>query len=148
MVRDLDGAVVITDDDPAPKVTIRPVHKRVSEGQSAQWRVTLSRPTNFFLGVVLEGLRGPRGTKSVHANDLGARWLAANARCPGPRANLSRCRFSTFEALPEGRRSAVVSVPVARDGRAEPREALTLRIQVDGRMRAHKVSTVFVRRSR
>ena len=41
------GSLTVLDDDPAPKVTISRVEKRVSEGENATWRVTLSSRTDY-----------------------------------------------------------------------------------------------------
>ena len=50
-IGDYVGVVDVTDDDPAPAVTVSPVADTVAEGGTLTWRVTLSEPAEAFIYV-------------------------------------------------------------------------------------------------
>ncbi len=82
----------------------------------------------------------------MSAGDVSDEWLEQHV---GPDANLDRPLWSyhpmVFESLRAGERSVVVSVPIRRDGVAEGRESLTLKIRKNGKVSSR---TLFIAASK
>jgi hypothetical protein len=135
------GDLTVLDDDPTPRISVRPVHRTVAEGQSAQWEVTLAKSVDYDLFVSGKVVRGPQ--PNVSAGDVSQEWLESNV---GEGADLDAPLWSyhpmAFEQLRNGQTHVVLSIPTRKDGVAEGREALTLKLQV-GKERFER--TVYVR---
>ncbi len=125
------GALTIRDDDPAPVVTVRRVERTVTEGERATFVVRLRGRFDyqaFFFGQVV---RGPAPV--VRAGDVSDRWLARHAFGEGDDSTpLYRRQAFVFGTVRPDVRSVMVSIPIVRDGDAEPRESLTLKFQILG----------------
>ena len=67
--------------------------------------------------------------------DVSTKWLEQHI---GPDADLDKPLWSyhpyVFESLRAGSRSVVLSVPIQRDGVAEGRESLTLKVRENGKV--------------
>ncbi|WP_341924317.1 hypothetical protein [Nocardioides psychrotolerans] len=133
--------VRVEDDDPAPSLTVAPVARTVTEGERVEVVVRLGRAVDYDTFVQARVLRSPVG---LRVSDVPAAWFERYGYSEDPGATLASTRLSLFEQVRAGQRSVVVSVPIARDGVAEPRESITLRLVV-GRERFTR--TVFVARS-
>ncbi|WP_309650253.1 hypothetical protein [Nocardioides sp.] len=133
--------VRIEDDDPAPRVTVTSVSPTVREGERAEVVVRLGSTVDYDLFVQARVLRSPRG---LRVSDVPAAWFQRYGYSEDPEATLASTRLSLYEQVRGGQRRVVVSVPVARDGLAERRESITLRLVV-GRERFTR--TIFVARS-
>jgi hypothetical protein len=125
------GALTIRDDDPAPVVTVRPLERTVTEGERATFVVRLRGRFDyhaFFSGQVV---RGPAPV--VRSGDVSDRWLADHAFGQGDDSTpLYRRLAFVFGAVRPDVRSVLVSIPIVRDGDAEPRESLTVKFQILG----------------
>ncbi len=135
------GDLTVVDDDPTPRLTLRPVRRSVDEGQDAEWEITLAKPVDYDLFAAGRVVRGPGA--NVSAGDVAAAWLRSHVGGKiDPDKPLWSYRPFVFQELRHGRTTAVLSVPTRTDGAAEPREALTLKLRL-GRERFER--TVFVR---
>ncbi|GEP36497.1 hypothetical protein NPS01_01600 [Nocardioides psychrotolerans] len=133
--------VRIEDDDPAPPVTVSPVSRTVREGERVEVVVRLGGTIDYDLFVQARVLRSPAGLRVA---DVPAAWFERYGYSEDPAATLASTRLSLYEQVRAGQRRVVVSVPIARDGVAEPRESITLRLVV-GRQRFTR--TIYVARS-
>ncbi|MGB0099951.1 MAG: hypothetical protein WBP61_06690 [Nocardioides sp.] len=123
------GSLIVVDDDPAPVARVRPVARRVSEGDPAQWTVTLDRVAGYDLSVIARVVRGPR--PALSGEDVPAGWLRRHARRPTEASKpLSAHRTVVVERLRAGRTQLVLSVPTRADREPERRESVTLRVRV------------------
>lgn len=125
------GSLTVLDDDPRPGVTIRRVAKRVEEGEPAQWRVRLSRRVDYDVSVTGKVVRGP--APRVQVGDLARSWTDLYVGEADPARPLWRTHATTYDSIPPGGRSVLVTIPTRRDGVEEPPEALTLRLQAERR---------------
>ena len=123
------GRLTVLDDDPTPRTTVQPVTRSVSEGESARWRISMEKGVDYELFVSGRVVRGPK--PQLSAGDVGSRWIEQHL---GPDADLDqplwRFRPMLFERLRAGVRTLEVAIPVRRDGVAEGRESLTLKLRV------------------
>ncbi|MGL5810474.1 MAG: hypothetical protein ACRCYQ_11060 [Nocardioides sp.] len=125
---DYQGGLTVLDDDPAPRVVVKRVRPRVREGSPAEVRISLSRAVDYDLPVTARVVRGPG--RDVTGFDVPRRWFERYAfgrrRWP-----LYRSDPLIFGNIPAGATSTTLGVPIRRDGRSEPREALTLVASVE-----------------
>ena len=118
----------VRDDDPTPRVQVRPVQRRVVEGEPIVLQATLTSPSSDRYGVLVEVVRGP-GT-NLRGNDVSPTWLAAHADVAEPRRSLFRLGASTKRSIGPGARTATIRVPTSSDRRREGAESLTVRVTV------------------
>jgi hypothetical protein len=135
------GDLTIRDDDPTPRMTVRPVDRTVEEGDPAAWAVTLAKPVDYDLFVTGRVVRGH--APNIAARDVARGWLRSHL---GDKVDRDKPLWSyhpyVFGQLKSGRTRATLRIPTRRDAVAEGREALALRFKV-GHTRV--VRTVYVR---
>lgn len=123
----------ILDDDPPPEVVVRVVSRTVHEGDRARWVVRLSAPTDYYPFVRARVVRGPGSWPPVEVGDVPRRWLRDHVHpVPDPSTPLYRAHLDLDVPMRPGQRTAVIAVPLSRDGRREGRESLTMQIWVAG----------------
>jgi hypothetical protein len=106
--------------------------------------MTLARPVDYPVFVLGRVAHGSKRLERVSGADVPRRWLRRHAfPLPRPRQPLHEVETFLFEGLRPGRRRATLTVPVARDGVAEGREALSLRLLAPRRA-THEARTVTV----
>jgi hypothetical protein len=105
--------VTVLDDDPPPRVRVRVVRDRVSEGRSLVWVVSW-RPPSDYAPFVLRRVVPAHHGRSVSADDLRRGYPAFTEH---PLASPRTVRW-------------VVRVPVRRDGRPEPREVVRVKVAI------------------
>ncbi|MGW1978213.1 hypothetical protein [Streptomyces sp. NPDC001889] len=127
------GGTTVEDDDPLPRITVKPVTDHVTEGGSLTWRVSLSAPTETEFGAAgFAFLPAGDGTE-LSTLDVDGRWLEENLWEPrNPERPLSELRAHLTPAIPAGELSAEVSVPTVRDRVSEPEESLRMQLMVHG----------------
>ncbi len=120
------GGLTVIDDDPPPRITLRPLRRRVVEGQPARWQAKLDSRVDYDLylsGAVVRG-RPP----TVRGNDIAKSWIELYAA----EADLAKPLWAIgpeFEVnLSSGERSVELSIPTRRDGVLEGPESLTVRL--------------------
>ncbi|GAA1165512.1 hypothetical protein GCM10009606_48670 [Nocardioides aquiterrae] len=135
------GGLTVVDDDPTPRMTVRPVHRTVDEGQPAEWAITLARPVDYDLYASGKVVLGP--APNVAVRDVRSAWVQSHV---GEDVDLDQPLWTyhpyVFKQLRHGRTSAVLRIPTRADGVDEGREALTIRGRL-GKLRFER--TVYVR---
>lgn len=128
-----DGSLTVIDDDPAPRLSIDVVDRTVQEGQSARWRVSLSRAVDYDLFVIGKVRRGP--APLLDTGDVGETWLERYLGSEvDPEKPLASYQPMLFEQVRVGARSVEIAIPIRRDGVAEGRESVTLKFRKLGRV--------------
>ena len=125
------GALTVLDDDPTPKVTVKPVDRTVAEGQRATWLVRVAEPVDYHAFVSGTVVAGP--APRLSGGDVPLRWLKRFARSADPGKPLWKLKPGLFADLRAGRLTVAVSIPIRRDAVAEGRESVTVRIKTFGR---------------
>jgi hypothetical protein len=128
---DYAARATIRDDDPSPRVTIRRVHRTVTEGDDLRWRVELSESVDYFAGFSWRVVRADGDARQLRSDDVPATWLRDLGVTP-PRPPVPLWRLDGlggFVGLDPGQRRASVAVPTLADERGEPREVLALRFE-------------------
>jgi hypothetical protein len=120
------GSLTVRDDDPSPRVTVDDVSVSAREGDPLRW--TFRLPTRSDRDVFGDfDARAVTG-EEVRLADLTARW---RGDCVDPQTALST-RLSQVElyclsvGFRPGTRTATLTLPTLRDGRAERRERVRL----------------------
>jgi hypothetical protein len=127
------GGATILDDDPAPLVTIRPVVRRVTEGDRLQWEVTLSAPTSRYVGIVARPVRAGVPGKQLTVGDLPKWYRERHLSSATPLDTpLSKSELLIFDSVRPGRTSAIVTIPTLADRRDEGVRKVTLRFRTRG----------------
>jgi hypothetical protein len=123
------GIVDVTDDDPAPKLTVTPVSDRVSEGGSLRWRITMSAPAATSID-----LRGsflpPTVDPELSTTDVPAEWVENELLIdPLPGRPLSAGEGNVWVSFPGGSTEAEVTVPTLKDDLVEGAEQIRLALR-------------------
>lgn len=124
------GGVTVRDDDPMPKVTVKPVADRVTEGKPLKWRVTLSAAADTYISAGLD-IRRVRDGRELSTKDVDKRWLKKRFhRSPNPERPLSKVSDAPYlpTDIEPGKRTFEVSVPTVKDRVREPKETLRMRL--------------------
>lgn len=127
------GGVTATNDDPMPKVTVKPVAADVTEGKPLTWRVSLSAPADIELPVLAELTAVPDGRPELSTADVDQEWLRMFVEeIPDPALPLSELEYRTlWTTVPAGETSADLTVPTVRDQVKEPAEYVRLHLTDD-----------------
>ncbi|MFD4630878.1 hypothetical protein ACFVYR_09230 [Streptomyces sp. NPDC058284] len=128
------GGVTARNDDPMPKVTLKPVADRVTEGKSLTWRMTLSEPVDLDVTASLS-FQPVESGKELSTLDVDPRWLKEQfGVSPRPERPLSKVGNGPdgglFLTVPAGKKSAEVRVPTVKDRVREPAESLKAQLYV------------------
>ncbi len=123
------GGLTVLDDDPAPRLRVRPVARTVDAGRPARWSVGVSRPTDYDQWVSARVVRGP--APALRAGAVPAAWLRKNVGTEvDPAKPLWTAKPMLFGQIRAGAKKLVLTIPTRRTVLAHPRESVTLRIQV------------------
>lgn len=148
MLRREQGGVVVVDDDPAPRVTVRRVSGRIREGQQAAWRVALSAPTDYPIAVRIHARRGTSRARPVTVGDIGRGWISTYTYDARARDPFYAVPLGYWGELRPGQRTHTVRIPIRRDGTREPAESLTLEVRTTKPLATTHTSTVRIAPSR
>jgi hypothetical protein len=133
MTSDFAARVTIRDDDPSPRVRIRPANETVDEGSDLRWVIGLSEPVSYFVNIDWRVVAAGNDVRQLSSNDVPASWLRSRDIEP-PQRPVALWRLDGLQgsvSIDAGRRRAVVAIPTDADGRVEEREALALELRVD-----------------
>jgi len=137
------GRLLVADDDPMQKVTVKPVSKTVAEGQPAVFEVRLSKPVDYDMFETVRVIDGPG--RELTVSDVPADWLAEHGGGDAkPGTPLADVRASLFWQLQQGAENVLFEIPTVRDGVREGPESVTIKMRIDGRKYER---TIFVRAS-
>jgi dienelactone hydrolase len=126
-----DGKLVVIDDDPAPKISVSPLRRTVSEGQNARWRAKLSSPAGYGTGLGAQIVKGRTGAQPLRAGDVPRSWLKQQlGRVPSASTPLFKLPLYLYFEIRAGRTSTDLVIPIRRDRVRERRESLTLSIEL------------------
>ncbi|WP_155993137.1 hypothetical protein [Nocardioides sp. URHA0020] len=131
------GDLTVVDDDPRPTFTVRTVARRIKEGRSARWEIRLNRSADYDVYVTGEVVRG--SGKPVQVRDIATSWTDVHVGPVPGRRPLWATHAMTYDLIPPGRRTFVVSVPTRRDHLRERSETLTVRFDIEGHKYLRKV---------
>ncbi|MEU3922745.1 hypothetical protein [Streptomyces sp. NPDC029004] len=117
------GGVTAENDDPMPKITVKPVAGKVTEGQPLKWRVSLSAPADVEVESRMRFVPVP-GRRELSTADVDRQWLMdLLGEVPDGEVPLSQLKYaSLWVPVPAGKTSAELRVPTVRDKVAEPAE--------------------------
>ncbi|MFS3129129.1 hypothetical protein ACLM5J_12080 [Nocardioides sp. Bht2] len=126
MTNNYIGGLTIRDDDPAPKVTIKVLTKKVREGQPIKIAVIGDARVGDWWPVKYRFVKG-RGPV-LRVADVGKWWEQRFGKTPGTKP-LYVNSYPLGADLSAERRRVVVKVPTVRDGKKEGTEYVTLRFR-------------------
>ena len=121
---------VIRDDDPHPRITLKALPARITEGEVARWEVSLSEPVDYFFTVLARPVEGGSSVRSLTVGDLTPRYRK-RAFFPVPPLDrpLTKTRLRLYTSMQPGKKSALVGLPTLADRRPEGRRGVTLRFR-------------------
>jgi hypothetical protein len=126
------GTGTIIDDDPPPSVAVKPVARRVIEGQRAQWTFTLSAPIGYTTWITARPVRAGAGPQ-LTVGDLPKWWIERHLfPIPPPDTPLPKTDLRIFKTVPEGHTTVTLAVPIRADKSHERRESISLRFRIRG----------------
>ena len=127
---DYDGTVVVEEDDPVPRLTVDASEVSATEGAELTWTFRLSQPMagDAFWSL---SLLAPEGAfRELDSDDVPRSFLELHGiEPPNPAVPLSELGLFFGIEFARGTREATVTIPIARDGRTEPLEGVTLRLE-------------------
>lgn len=128
MPSDYLGSLKITDDDPPPKIGLV-TPKSVREGGTALVQVKLDRPVGYHLMVRATPVAGKVSVPRARYHDLPKSFVEqVMFPVPKPDVRLHKKPFTMVDFVMPGRAQLTLRIPIARDGRREGREAMTLKV--------------------
>ncbi|MER6613468.1 alpha/beta hydrolase family protein [Streptomyces xantholiticus] len=121
------GGVTAENDDPMPKITVKPVADKVTEGQPLKWQIALSAPADVEMSSTLRFVGVP-GRPELSTEDVDRQWLLDMiGEVPDGDVPLSRLEYAyLWASVPAGRTTAEVTVPTVGDRVAEQAEYVGL----------------------
>jgi dienelactone hydrolase len=123
------GDLVVLDDDPTPRLTVKPVSRSVAEGSAAEWKVELAKPVDYDLFVNGSVVRSP--APALTAGDVRPAWVVAHAGEVDPGKTLWSLHAFVYDQLNAGERAFVITIPTRKDGEAEGRESIRLKLKIN-----------------
>ncbi|MFH8371048.1 hypothetical protein [Streptomyces sp. NPDC018031] len=124
------GGVTVRNDDPVPRITVKPVKDQVTEGQKLTWRITLSEKADADLMADIAILPVTQGAE-LSGEDVDRSWLedmfGESASRGAPLSRVTEEPYLGAE-IPAGRSGAEVTVPTVRDRVGEPVESVRMRL--------------------
>ncbi|MFF0509200.1 hypothetical protein ACFYUH_37240 [Streptomyces fimicarius] len=124
------GGITVKDDDPMPKVTIKPVATDVTEGAPLTWRITLSEKADTDIEVPAQLVPVPGGRRELSTADVDQEWLSQLVdEIPNPAIPLSKVPDGTlWTTIPAGQATEDLIIPTVRDQEKEPAEYVRLQL--------------------
>jgi hypothetical protein len=127
---DYDASFVVEEDDPVPRLTVDASEVTAAEGTELRWTFRLSEPMAGD-GFWSLSLLAPDGSfAELDSDDVPRSFLELHGiEPPSPAVPLSELGLFFGIEFARGTREATVTIPIARDGRAEPPEGVMLRLE-------------------
>jgi hypothetical protein len=127
------GLGTIIDDDPPPSAKITADPKRITEGDTARWTLTMSAPIGYSTGIIARPVRAGVPGKQLTVGDL-PRLFRERHLFPIPPLDtpLPQTDLRIFQNVREGRTTATLRLPTRRDRVDEGPHSITLRLRVHG----------------
>ena len=141
MVRDYHGRVVIMDDDPSPRMTLRAPDDVIREGEVATFRLRLREHTAGAMNIFVVPGPADATTPSVRVDDLDPGWVEGNVWVPpGTNPALPDVQMAIYGELTNDTPVAEFGIPIRRDRRVEGAESITVRATTDTGWRSRPVT--------
>jgi hypothetical protein len=132
MIGDYRGGVLVSNDDPAPRITVEPVADRVAEGGTLSWRVRLSTVAETSIWVE-GGVEPPATGTELSSTDVDPQWFTDHTgEEPLPSRPLSQTYLLPWTEVPPGALTAELTIPTVADTEDEPDEVVRMRMKVAG----------------
>jgi len=145
MPSDYLGVFKITDDDPPPEITLV-TPKSVREGGKVLVQVKLDRPVGYDFMVRAVPVAGRVSVPRARYHDLPKSFVEhVIFPRPKPYVLLHKRPFSLVDFVMVGRSQVTLRIPIARDGRREGREAMTLKVLAGNKLIGTR--TIYIQRS-
>jgi hypothetical protein len=128
VVGDYVGTLEVTEDDPAPTVSVTPIADNVTEGKTMSWKLKLSKPAKVDLIVPLIFVK-PSGHEMT-TTDVPAAWVSdvlGIDRLPSRPLSTTDSFLQAY--LAPGETSVVFKMPTAKDTRTEGAEQVRFQVQ-------------------
>jgi hypothetical protein len=133
VIGDYRGGVLVTNDDPAPRITVERVAKRVAEGGTLSWRIRLSTAAESWIWA--EGSpRPPVSGPELSTTDVDPEWFTDNTfgEDPLPARPLSETDLLPWTGVEPGQLTSTLTVPTVTDRADEPAKTLRLELTLSG----------------
>jgi hypothetical protein len=133
VIGDYRGGVLVTNDDPAPRITVEPVADRVAEGGTLSWRIRLSTAAESWIWA--EGTpRPPVSGPELSTTDVDPEWFTDNTfgEDPLPSRPLSETGLLPWTGVEPGQLTGTLTIPTVTDGVDEPAETVRLELLLSG----------------
>jgi hypothetical protein len=138
----------ILDDDPTPSLVATPVPTNVPEGAPARWRLTLSKPVDYYLYVRANPVRGPGTRPRFTVGDLPKRLRRESFRPVPPLTTpLWKTDFTTFASILPGNATGHLTLPTLARAPVNGDRTITMRFHTPGHILTGPIAaaTVVVR---
>ncbi len=133
------GMVQVVEDDPAPKLRVKPVAKRVKEGQRARFKISLSQPVGEVSWASLTVVKGTG--RPLHTADVPKKWLEERVG-KTKKKFLYKAGLYVNQRLPKGKQTTEISIPIAKDNLREKPETLTVKVRYYNMVKKVSVTVV------
>ncbi len=134
------GRLIVVDDDPQPELSVKPVQRRVVEGQPIVLRAKLSTLATYDATVTATAVKGPG--EDLRGDDVPRAWLREHGNPRKPGRPLFRLYVGLYDQVPAGERRIDIVIPTSRDSRVEGKEKLTLAFRFAGQRFKRTVTVV------
>ncbi|MFI5896607.1 hypothetical protein ACIA5D_41560 [Actinoplanes sp. NPDC051513] len=126
VIGDYFGGVDVTNDDPAPVMSVASTSVSAAEGGTLTWQLSLSAPTETGYWAATS-VRPPVSGVELSTTDVDPDWFEQNAFEPvQPSRPLSETSLTPYTFFEPGATSATLTVPTITDDVAEPDEVISL----------------------
>ncbi|HET8561743.1 MAG TPA: hypothetical protein VFL69_14570 [Marmoricola sp.] len=123
-----NGRATILDDDPSPRVTFAPAHRRVHYGADLVFELRLSKPVDYWAPNFVRAVRVP-GLRPLRTSDVPPSWLEAQMGEVPADVPLARVWHYGYIELRPGSTLGTVTVPTLRRPLHPVTKWLTLRFR-------------------
>ena len=123
----------IVDDDPTPSLVAAPVRPRVVEGAPARWRLTLSKPVDYYLFVRANPVRGHGTRARFTVGDLPKKLRQESFRPVPPLSTpLWTTNFTTYVSILPGHATGRLALPTSAPAKVDGDRTITMRFHTPG----------------
>lgn len=109
------GAARVRDDDPTPKLSVRPKRQAQRAGTALTWKVKLARPVGYTMRPRIR-LSDVDGFAPLRGTDVPKRWLKRHGNPKHPKQALSRMGVYLPVKIKAGETKATLRIPTVRRG--------------------------------
>lgn len=119
------GMLQVVEDDPKPKLVVRPVKKRAAEGRPARFRIRLTEPVGEVSWAYVTVVKG-KG-RPLHTADVPKAWLKKRVGSTDA-TYLYETGLYVGKRIRKGSQAVEISIPTVKDRLREKPETLSVKI--------------------